>query len=190
MFLSENISRQEGRQEDALEFRVLNLIVDHFESLVENFLFGELSVIQGGNNVDQEQVSNLVGHHLSDWEWLDNDLAVLGVQDGEEGTSYGETVSWGQETGDFLFDSLGEGLHLQELSLVSFLAAHEISNNRLHDTESRQTLIHQLLHDSVQLVENAFSQLRLHVTEYSEIDREAILTSGLLHEKEIVSVEA
>merc|ERR1719469_429802 len=93
MFLGENISRQEGRQEDALEFSVLNLIVDHFESLVENFLFGELSVIQGGNNVDQEQVSNLVGHHLSHREGLDNDLAVLGVQDGEEGTSYGETVS-------------------------------------------------------------------------------------------------
>jgi len=133
------------------------VVINLFEGLVKNFLFCQLCVIQGCDDVDEEKMSDIIREHFSNRKAFDNNLAILSVQYAEKCTSHAQSLSACQQTGHLLLNSISHQFHFLKLLNTIRLAAYEISDNCLDNTQSSKSFVHQFLNYAFKLDKNSIS---------------------------------
>lgn len=83
------------------------MVVYQFKGLMQNFLLGELCVVQSICNMDDKEMSDAIDNHFTYWQILDGCLTVFGVEDIEQRAGNTKSFLAGKQRWQFLFNSVG-----------------------------------------------------------------------------------
>jgi len=107
-------------QEDGREALIVDIFINCEQDVVEDFLFGDHSIIEVIQDMEEEEMGHLVGNHLLQGllDGLDHKFSVFGVQDVEQDAGDGETLLGSEQRRKVLLHGLSKPFDFQEVLLA------------------------------------------------------------------------